>query len=77
MDVALRLVPEVGQGRVAVHHPVDNAKTEDTPIPQGDRIKVSMGVATIILWVGRGRQRDTKPVVGINVRCPLLLLRLG
>ena len=75
--VALRLVPQVGQSRVAVHQPVDNAKSKDAPIFQADRINMGMAVATVIVGGSRGRQRDAKAVVGINVRSPLLFLLLG
>ena len=75
--VALRLVPQVGQSGVAVHQPVDNAKTKDAPIFQADRINMDMAVANLIVGGSRGRQRDAKAVVGINVRSPLRFLLLG
>lgn len=75
--VALRLVPQVGQSGVTVHHPVDNAKIKDAPIFQADRINMDMAVATVIVGGSWGRQRDAKAVVGINVRSPLSLLLLG
>ena len=75
--VALRLVPQLGQSVVAVHQPVDNAKTKDAPIFQADRIHMGVAVATVIVGSSRGRQGDAKAVVGINVRSPLLLLLVG
>src|SRR5215467_4248327 len=47
--VVLRLVPQVGKSGVAVHQPVDNAKTQEAPIFQADRINMGMAVATVIV----------------------------